>query len=202
MSLTFTLMDMWLYSVIRGLILSCGPHTLCCAVKSFYVKSTECGSVQMTGMPHTRFPFALSKHSKQCNIKQNTADTWRLYSTCTQTKPSVKDATTLLLLFEAAGGILRSSTNQIRERIQNDMKSCLTGLYLRSCASGTNVIGQMPRTPCPPLSTALHLRRQQRGMEVLLGGTVGGYVGEVCGRRLNEHEHPLHIMTAAHALML
>lgn len=58
------------------------------------------------------------------------------------------------------------------ERKQNDKKSCLTLLYLRSCASGTNVIGPLPRTPCSPLSMVLHLRRQQRGMETLLWSTV------------------------------
>lgn len=72
----------------------------CCAVKSFYVKSTKCGLVQMTGMPHKHF-FTLSKHSKQCNIKQNTADTW-LYVHTDIKKTSVKDGMTLLL-FEDAG---------------------------------------------------------------------------------------------------
>lgn len=52
------------------------------------------------------------------------------------------------------------------------MTSGLTLLYLRSCASGTDVIGQLSRTPCSPSSMVPHLRRQQGGMEVMLWGTV------------------------------
>lgn len=70
MSLTSALMDMWLYIVIRGLILSGGPH--CAALlnqevfRERFTANDRCAA--------QAFFSTLSKHSKQSNIKQNTPE--------------------------------------------------------------------------------------------------------------------------------
>ena len=106
--------------------------------------------------------FTLRKRSKQRSIKQNAADA-RL---CVHKD---KNPSQTLSLFEDPGEIGAVAWIRQKDREQHDAKSDLTGSYLKGCASWTDVIGQVPRTPCSPLSMVLHLRRQQWGIEVLLG---------------------------------
>lgn len=115
--------------------------TLCCAVKSLYVKSTKCGLVPVTGMPHKRF-FTLSKHSKQCNIKQNTADTWLYMHTG-------KYAMTPLL-FEDMGE-LTCATAWIRKQIENKMLDSQAWPYCtwKAAPSGRMWLVTSPRLLAP-----------------------------------------------------
>lgn len=73
MTLALTLIDMWLYRVIRGLILSCGPH--CAVLLNHEVYQVWFSANDRYAKQAFFFP-TLTKHSKQCNIKQNTADKW------------------------------------------------------------------------------------------------------------------------------
>lgn len=60
-----------------------------------------------------------------------------------------------------------SSMNHAADCRHNGVLSGLTVLYLKGCASWMNVMGQLPRTPCSPLSMVPHLMRQQKSMKVL-----------------------------------
>lgn len=80
---------------------------------------------------------------------------------------------TVGLLFEdvgqsSIGRVEIESDKRERERRQICKESAPHDSYLRSCACGTDVIGQTSRSPCSPWSTALHLRRQQKVAEALL----------------------------------
>lgn len=125
--------------------------TLCCAFKSvcnvwFYYQWQVCNTSKY---------FTLSKHSKQCNIKQ-TARRKRLYvHTDKRLNQTWSDASSSWGL----NWIEHSSMNQTTNKV-NDVTSGLSVLYLKGCASETNVIGQLPRTLCFPLSMVLHLKRQ------------------------------------------
>lgn len=126
--------------------------TLCCAFKSgcnvwFYYQWQVCNPSKY---------FTLSKHSKQCNIKQ-TAGRKRLYMhTDKRLNQTWSDASSSWGL----KWIEHSSMNQTTNKV-NDVTSGLSVLYLKGCASGTNVIGQLPRALCFPLSMVLHLKRQR-----------------------------------------
>lgn len=67
-------MDVWLYIVIRGLILSGGPH--CAALLNQEVFRERFSANDRCAAQ--AFFSTLSEHSKQSNIKQNTAEkkTW------------------------------------------------------------------------------------------------------------------------------
>lgn len=163
--------------------------TSCCAVKSLYVKSPKCGLVQMTGMPHKRF-FTLSKHSKQCNIKQNTADTWLYVHTDIKEKPQSKKA--WLFFF------LRAQVNQKTKwcKVRFD---CIVPEKLRrwdECDWSVPPDSLLPFEYGPSSEeTAGELWR-------CCYEALWWHAGKRCSRRPNEHDHPLHIMTAAHTLML
>lgn len=78
------------------------------------MKSTKCGLVQMTGMLHKHFFSTLSKHSKQCNIKQNTAEK-HLY-THTEEKPPSDG---MIRLFEDVGGLGMNQWHESDKRKEN-----------------------------------------------------------------------------------
>lgn len=63
-------MDMWLYIVIRGLILSGGPH--CAALLNQEVFRERFSANDRCAAQ--AFFSTLSEHSKQSNIKQNTEE--------------------------------------------------------------------------------------------------------------------------------
>lgn len=70
MSLTSALMDVGLHIVIRGLILSGGPH--CAALLNQEVFRERFSTNDRCAAQ--AFFSTLSEHSKQSNIKQNTAE--------------------------------------------------------------------------------------------------------------------------------
>lgn len=70
MTLALTLIDMWFYRVIKGLILSCGPH---CAV----LLNPEVYQVRFSANDRYAIQALFFFHpyqASECNIKQNAAD--------------------------------------------------------------------------------------------------------------------------------
>lgn len=140
------LMDMCL-CVNGELILSCAPH---CAV--LLNQSAMCGFT-------TNDRFATQANILPYPSIQNSATSSKPQdvngSTDKRLNQTWRDASSSWGL----RWIEHSSMNQTTNKV-NDVTSGLSVLYLKGCASETNVIGQLPRTLCFPLSMVLHLKRQ------------------------------------------
>lgn len=134
-----------------ALILSCAPH---CAVLLNQICDVWFSANDRYATQANILPYLSIQSSATSSRTQDTNG-----SACTQRKSSIKHRVTLPLL-EDSGKL--SIAAWIRQQTKiNDVTSGLTVLYLKGCASGMNVIGQLPRTLCFPLNMVLHLRRQR-----------------------------------------
>ncbi len=146
---------------------------------------------------HTSAFFNLSKHSKECSIKQTTADT-RL---CMHTDKSLSQTQHDCSSFQRRRCIGRSSMNHITG--ENKM---IWGQVWPYCTWEAAPLGWMWLVSCPSLLTPLWVRPfiwgDSREVWKWSYEALWWHVEKHCSRRLNEHDHPLRIMTAAHTLML
>lgn len=100
----------------------------------------------------------------------------------------------MIRLFEDVGGLGMNQWHESDKRKENKF----VWMY---CTWEAAPLGWMWLVSCPGLLAPLWVRsfiwRDSRGV----WRCCGDWKWKHCSRRLNEHDHPLHIMTAAHTLM-